>query len=350
MLLATSALAHHPTGVAATGGAGPINTISASTLDKGQSSASIMFEIIKLDPLSDAFLANFGATHGHDQHVHSLSSILAPAVSLAYGVTADFTISARVPFIARTDIREGAHVHPGGGAPAIGTVDVLGDASGIGDLTLMGQYRVLNDRALATEVAVLFGVKPPTGATNRRTDTGEVFDAEFQPGTGSWDAMVGLAASKRLGPWSLDANILYVLASQGTQQTDLGDRLQYNAAVSYRLLGGPTLAGMRLGALPEPMYHGGPHSHREAAGDTAPSAGALDLVLELNGEWHAKTVQAGVTDANSGGNVLFLSPGLRYSMNAWSSFVSVGVPIIADLNGAQAEPDWRLFTGVAVNF
>ena len=74
MLLATAALAHHPTGVAATGGAGPINTISASTLDKGQSSASIMFEIIKLDPLSDAFLANFGATHGHDQHVHSLSS------------------------------------------------------------------------------------------------------------------------------------------------------------------------------------------------------------------------------------------------------------------------------------
>jgi len=64
---------------------------------------------------------------------------------------------------------------------------------------------------------------------------------------------------------------VYVLASQGIQQTDLGDRLQYNAAVSYRLLGGPTLAGMRLGALPEPMYHGGPHSHREAAGDAAPA-------------------------------------------------------------------------------
>src|SRR5262249_56549514 len=128
-----------------------------------------------------------GPTRDHPTPAHGCPSSRPPAVSLVYGVPADFTISARVPFIARTDIRKGAHVHPGGGAPAIGTVDVLGDASGIGDLTLMGQYRVLNDRALATEVAVLFGVKPPTGATNRRTDTGEVFDAEFQPGTGSWD-------------------------------------------------------------------------------------------------------------------------------------------------------------------
>jgi len=34
----------------------------------------------------------------------------------------------------------------------------------------------------------------------------------------------------------------------------------------------------------------------------------------------------------------------------WSGFVSVGVPILNDLNGVQAEPDWRLLTGVAVNF
>jgi hypothetical protein len=41
MLLAQPAFAHHPSGVSSTGGAGPINTISATTLDQGQSSASI---------------------------------------------------------------------------------------------------------------------------------------------------------------------------------------------------------------------------------------------------------------------------------------------------------------------
>jgi hypothetical protein len=50
ILLATSALAHHPSGVSSTGGAGPINTITATTLDQGQSSASIMFEMIKFNP------------------------------------------------------------------------------------------------------------------------------------------------------------------------------------------------------------------------------------------------------------------------------------------------------------
>jgi hypothetical protein len=74
------------------------------------------------------------------------------------------------------------------------------------------------------------------------------------------------------------------------------------------------------------------------------------LVLELNGEWHAREVVAGATDPNSGGNVVFLSPGVRLSYDKWSGFVSVGVPVVNELNGIQAEPDWRVLTGVAVNF
>jgi Putative MetA-pathway of phenol degradation len=350
LLLAQPAFAHHPSGVGSTGGAGPINTISASPLDKGETAASIAFEWIKFDPLSNAFLANFGATHGHDVHVHSLSSIMAPAVSFGYGLTADFTISARLPVVVRTDIKEAAHVHED--EVTTGTVEVLGDSAGIGDLTLLGQYRFYNNRATRTELALLLGVKAPTGVTDRHTDTGEPFDAEFQPGTGSWDGLFGLAATKRIGPWSFDANVLYILATEGTQNTDLGDRFLYNAAVSYRLMRGErALAPMKLGALPDPMWHGGPgtHQHRRDHQETLTSP-SLDLVLELNGEWHARQVEAGVTDPNSGGNTLFLSPGLRYSKDNWSSFVSVGIPIINDLNGIQAEPEVRVITGVSITF
>ena len=71
--------------------------------------------------------------------------------------------------------------------------------------------------------------------------------------------------TQRFGAWSFDANVLYVLATKGAQQTDLGDRFQYNAAISYRLTGGFGAGGpMYLGALPEPMYHGGPGSHGKA--------------------------------------------------------------------------------------
>jgi len=353
LLLAQPAFAHHPSGVGSTGGAGPINTISASPLDKGETAASIAFEWIKFDPLSNAFLADFGATHGHDVHVHSLSSIMAPAISFGYGLTADFTISARLPVVVRTDIKEAAHEHPGGGAPAVGAVDFLGDSAGIGDLTLLGQYRFYNNRATRAELALLLGVKAPTGVTDRHTDTGELFDAEFQPGSGSWDGLFGAAVTKRIGPWSFDANVLYVLVTEGTQNTDLGDRLLYNAAVSYRLLRGAAdgVAAMRLGALPDPMWHGGPGSHQHGHVHQEVSTGpALDLVLELNGEWHAKQVENGIKDPNSGGNTLFLAPGLRFSKDNWSSFVSVGIPIINDQNGIQAEPEVRVVTGLSVTF
>ena len=49
----------------------------------------------------------------------------------------------------------------------------------------------------------------------------------------------------------------------------------------------------------------------------------IDAVLELNGEWQAKQTISGETDPNSGGNVVFLSPGVRVASNRWSGFVSV---------------------------
>ena len=70
----------------------------------------------------------------------------------------------------------------------------------------------------------------------------------------------------------------------------------------------------------------------------------------MNGEWHAREVTGGIKEPNSGGNVVYLSPGIRYSLDRWSAFASVGLPIVNEVNGVQAEPDWRLVTGVAVSF
>jgi hypothetical protein len=143
-----------------------------------------------------------------------------------------------------------------------------------------------------------------------------------------------------------------VLAGKGAYETNLGDRFQYNLAVSYRLAGYLSGSGpMYAGALPAPMYHGGPkgqgHTHVEPMAPTGP---ALDLVLELNGEWHDQQKVAGITDANSGGNVVYLSPGVRLTSGKMSAFASVGVPVINQMNGFQVEPDWRLLTGVSVGF
>jgi len=346
LLLVQPAFAHHPTAISGAGGAGPLNTISATTLDKGQSAFGAVYEFINFGGLSDAALVAGAQLSG--THDHSIKTIESVALTYAYGVTNDLTVSVRLPWIRRTGIRE-AEIEDPAEPPEIFN---RGDNSGIGDLTLLSQYRFYNDRATRTEAAVLLGVKAPTGVTDRRNNQGEVFDAEFQPGSGSWDGLFGLAYTKRFGQWSFDANVLYMLVTNGTQDTDLGDRVLYNAAISYRLTrDASAIAPMKLGALPDPMWHGGPGAHQHShAHEEAPAGPAWDLVLELNGEWHAKEVQAGVKDPNSGGNTLYLAPGVRYSKDNWSSFVSVGFPIVNDLNGIQSEPDIRIVTGLSVTF
>ncbi len=344
MAFAAPAFAHHPGIGGNTGAASAINTISATTLERGQTSAGIFFELIGFDAFSDAELAGFTSKH---IHAHSIDEILSPSLGLAYGLTSDLTIGIRLPYVTRNNVREGHHHHDHDTGGVENTAEALGDADGIGDVTALAHYRFLNNAASGTELALLAGFKAPTGKTSSTTREGERFEAEFQPGTGSWDGLIGLAVTQRLGRLAFDANILYVAVSEGTQNTDLGDRLQYNAALSYRLTGSDAAAArMNAGA----HHHDAaspPHSHGE---NRAPSGPQLDAILELNGEWHDRQDIAGETDANSGGNGLYLSPGARLTLDNWSAFASVGIPVAVNLYGTQSEPDCRLTTGIAMQF
>lgn len=352
-VLCTSARAHHPGGGGGAGIAGPIITIPGTVLDKGQWVAGLTFEYTAFNSISDAALAYYAGRH---EHVHTLRTIQSPAVSLSYGLTSDLTISARLPYVLRTDIREGAHSHVHGGA-ALNEAVHRGDSDGIGDASFLAQYRILHNRAMGTEWSLLAGVKAPTGRTDVRDQNGNLFDAEFLPGSGSWDWSAGLAVSQHLGGrYSLHASALHTWVGTGEQDTNLGNRFQYNLALAYRAFGATSGSGrnpsrMNLGALPEPMYHGAgsskDHHHEEPVRASGP---ALDLVLELNGEWHDKETVAGEREKNSGGNVVYLSPGVRLSVDNVSGFVSFGVPIINNMSGIQAEADYRITSGIAVSF
>jgi hypothetical protein len=348
---ASPTFAHHPGGGGNATEAGPIFTIPASTLDEGQLAVGVMFEYVRLRTLSNATLINAAVTG--NEGVHDLKTIESVSAIVAYGLTHDFTVGMRVPWVGRTGIREGD-----ASDPLNPVVLDRGSTFGFSDVTFLGQYRFFNDKKTQIEAAVLLGVKAPTGLTNRFDNQGQLFDAEFQPGTGAWNGLFGVSATKRFGSWSLDSNVLYILSSTGTQDTNLGDRFLYNAAISYRLTGSASEMNghshsMKLGAdFPEPMYHGGPkssatHSHEEPAASPAP---AFDFVLELNGELHQKQVTSGVVDQNSGGNIIYVSPGLRLSYDKWSSYVSVGIPVVNEQNGIQPEPSWRLISGVSLAF
>ena len=341
---ASAASAHHP-GIGGIGGAGGIFTIGAGTLDQGQFAFSAFIDYLRLKQLSDPILlANIG------KDVHGLQTVESRALAFAYGVTNDLTVSVRLPWVRRTGILEGVQEDPADPA----TVRDRGTTSGFGDVTVLGQYRFLNNQVSGTQAAVLFGVKAPTGATNLVDPFGEIFEAEFQPGSGSWDGLFGAAFSQRLTPaLSFHANVLAIATGTGTQDTNLGNRFLYNGALAYRLFG--ETAGEPHSHSPQNAFAHAGHDHSRMA-TKAPMVAAphghvaLDALLEINGEWHDKQRTLGVTDPNSGGTTIFVSPGLRLTVENWSSYVLVGIPVVNDYNGIQATPTWRVLAGVSVVF
>lgn len=359
LFLAAPAEAHHPGGGGNTGSGGPINTISADTLSEGMITAAVRYEFIKLGQLSDAQLL---AAAAQGTHAHSIRSIDSLSLSAAYGITDDLTISVRAPGVRRSDIREpgedmlsGGHMggmNAGDMSSLMSGINMRGNSAGFGDVTMLGQYRFHNNASSGTSAAVLFGFKAPTGATNRIDNYGKLFEAQFQPGSGSWDGLFGAALTKRTGRWSFDVSGLYWLISTGTQDTNLGDRFIFGAGVSYRLVG-PIGSAKEIALhayCMEPknqlhehcLYHAN-HDHS----DMMKTPYTLDLVLELNGEWHDKQRIAGVPDPNSGGTTVYLSPGVRVGVDRFSGFLSVGVPVVNQHNGIQSKPDWRVLTGVS---
>jgi hypothetical protein len=160
-------------------------------------------------------------------------------------------------------------------------------------------------------------MKIPSGETNETDIEGVRFETEFQPGTGSWDPIAGLAARKELGKVSVTAGFLYSFATEGAQDTDLGDFLDYGAALSYRALNGK----MRW-----------------------------DLIMEANGKWQQRQEIGGVEDPNSGGNIIYLSPGTRLCWKRLSLYLSLGFPILQDLNGVQTDVGFRILKGIGFEF
>ncbi len=59
----------------------------------------------------------------------------------------------------------------------------------------------------------------------------------------------------------------------------------------------------------------------------------------------------GESERNSGGNLIFVSPGVRGVFGGrWAAAISVGIPIVQDLNGTQSESEWRTIASLAVGF
>ena len=327
-LAATPALAHGDHGNGGDGG----------VLPQGTTVVTAQYDFITYRQISDERLGAY-AVSGIGG-IHSLTTIAVPTMSLARGLTKDFTVGVRVPYLINSGISESN--------ADTGLVDARGGVRGFGDVSMTGTYRFYNDAQLGLTGAAIFGIKAPTGRTNATDAFGDLFEAEHQPGSGSWDPMIGGAVSSTRGPWTLGANVLFTRAGLGSQDTRLGDRFAYGLSASY-LLSGVAVHDrpMKLGTAPFDgmMRHGGV----EHASPAAP-APSLEATLAINGQWSGKQMIAGIRDDNTGANTVFLTPGLRLSVDRWSTFLNVGIPIANHSNGVQSDPTLQVTSGVAVRF
>ena len=328
VLVASPALADHGgpgSGIASGGG---LNTVSAGTMDEGRWAAAFRFALARPDQLSDAELLSRDAG-GID--AHSARSVFSSSLGIAYGITHELTIAAELPYVRRADIRavEGA------------TAVNRGSSVGFGDLTITAKYKALHGDDWA--LALLAGVKAPTGATHRRDRAGDRFETEHQPGTGSWDPIAGVAASVAFGSNAVDASLVYQKASRGAQRTRLGDRAQAGVAFSHRF-----------------GEHGPPHEHHHDDSDASDHDhdhdvhqhhASIDAIIELNEEWEGRARVAGAIDPYSGASVLWLSPGVRLTSKAgWSMSSSIGVAVAQHVRASHPNNDYRLWLSVGRYF
>ena len=320
LCLATPALADHtgPTGVGSSGGA--IDVQGPETLEAGRFGVGQQTTLNLPRDRSDAELA---ALAGRHVHAHNSDYTLSAAVGAAYGVTSRLTISAELPYIRRDGLREGEHSHAGG--IATNAVAPLGSVTGFGDASLLAKYSLAGGA-----LALIGGVKVPTGGTHSRALSGERLETEHQPGTGSWDPIAGAALGVPLGWAKLDASALYQFAGKGAQATRLGDRLQAGLALSHRL---------------------GPPEHRHDEDEQEHHHASWDLFVSGNVEWEGRQTIAGTVERESGGTALWLTPGVRYNSGSELSLAAaVGLPLWQDIRASHPDNQLRLIVSLGKGF
>ncbi len=302
-LAASAAWADH--GKGSVGG----HTISPRTLHEETGSADFGFRYQRSERFSDQTLMD-AAVNGHD--VHSVDWLAEFNAAVSYGITEHLTVSLSIPFEVMSGFRMGED-DPVNGPFVVEANSIVG----LGDMTLLGKHSFA---ASDIEMAVLVGVKIPTGATDQEDNLGDPLEPDHQPGTGSWDPIVGFAAMKQFERFTLGGSLLFRYTTEGRHEFRPGEQLTVAIKGEYQIAG--------LGAFPR-VY----------------------VSLELVEQYTAMDQDAGVRNHDTGGSILSIGPGVRVRANDHVTFaMTIALPIYQGLYGQQHEEKFEFLFGTGVDF
>ena len=218
---------------------------------------------------------------------------------LVYGATARTTLFGILPYLSRS----------------VDFTDMglrqSDDADGFGDLRFLLRQTVYARDAVqrTSRLGLLGGLEIPSGK--------EEFSSH------STDFLLGGVYTLQDGRHEIDADVIYKINTEG-RGLELGDELVYDLAYEVRV--SPWEWPER--GTPSQIY----------------------LVLEANGSTGRRARSDGVELADTGGTIVFLSPGIQYVTRRVIYEASVQIPVIQNLSGNQVETDFVAAAGIRIQF
>ena len=229
-------------------------------------------------------------------------------LGLDYGLNRSWGINLLVPYTGRY------HSTYDAGDTQLSTSDY---GHYLSDLRVVGRYTGFSPDMSS---GFLFGLKLPTGSTNVKfrsgPDQGMLVDPTLQPGTGTTDELMGGYHFDDFGPMTgWFTQVMYQHALNRYNGYAAGNSLNLNV-------------GLRL-------YW----------------SDAVIPQLQLNYQVRARDTGPHADSSNTGGQVVYLSPGLTFSLESgWHGFLFVQVPVHQYVNGLQLTPRRIYSIGMSRSF
>jgi hypothetical protein len=249
--------------------------------------------------LEDRYLGKTAGIEGGGEELHTEHRL---AILGSLRPTPRLLLQGRLPYVwKRSEIslpaagRVGPALHPGHDQAAESRT-----TSGLGDPELTARFDL---RPMAPEgslsLSLLAATTFPLGATG--TTAGD-YDPHLEPGAGAFSGTLGFGADLRAFHGIVAASIAGRLNGTNAEHFHYGNTLLANAAYA------------RL------------------------ATSSLELSCELNARVADYDEEGSERDPNSGGFVLYLSPGLHWSgLGPFAADLAFQLPVATDLNGVQDE-------------
>ena len=253
-------------------------------------------------------LRTFGEVVHKEDGSQELDIYRIPAIG-QYQIMPDATIAVMIPYVEkRRKVTSG------------GTTSVR-STSGLGDVRVTGKYRFWHKNVPfgVTQAAVFGGLEVPTGSDSELDNVGALLPISLQLGSGSVDPFFGAAIGRTGRTHSLEGGAQYQVNTKG-EEFELGDTVRYDLTYQYQI-------------FPRQIENS-----------------QLNLTVELNGKHVEKHELAGRKVENSGGDTIFVAPGLQFLINTVVFETSVQLPIVEELNGTQPETDYNVLVGLRYLF